>query len=241
MTDPDHDDDLAAAIRELTRTIEELQTELEGSSRRGPRFPAPRPPTPRELLRVADEVAIPALLATLESSVRTLEALQRGLEIVRTEREVRDRVDESTDRAGARANEVRRATLSQLDTVLAELQRAASDGSLPADEDARELLVEARELRDEVDGRLRRAVEGRGESDEDGPIRIDIDQPDGTTEADEDGDDPDSSVDVDAELETLKDRYSEEPESNDDEGGNETGEEETDDSGDDDPQTGSNR
>lgn len=241
MTDPDHDDDdLAAAIRELTRTIEELQTELEGSSRRGPRFPAPRPPTPRELLRVADEVAIPALLATLESSVRTLEALQRGLEIVRTEREVRDRVDESTDRAGTRANEVRRATLSQLDTVLAELQRAATDGSLPADEDARELLVEARELRDEVDGRLRRAVEGRDESDDDGPIRIDIDQPDGTTETDEDGDEDDSSVDVDAELETLRDRYSEADEgtdeTTDENQGTEDGESE-----DGDPQTGSNR
>ncbi|WP_293033822.1 hypothetical protein [Natronococcus sp.] len=239
MTDSDPDDDLANAIRELTRTIEELRTELEEPSRRGPRFPAPRPPTPRELLRVADEVAIPALVATLESSVRTLEALQRGLEIVRTEREVRDRVDESTGRAGTRANDVRRATLSQLDTVLAELQRAAADGSLPADEDARELLVEARELRDEVDGRLRRAVEGRDESDEDGPIRIDIDQPDGTTETDEDGDESDSSVDVDAELETLKDRYSEDERA--DEATDENERAEDDESGDDDPQTGSNR
>ncbi len=239
MTDSDPDDDLANAIRELTRTIEELRTELEEPSRRGPRFPAPRPPTPRELLRVADEVAIPALVATLESSVRPLEALQRGLEIVRTEREVRDRVDESTGRAGTRANDVRRATLSQLDTVLAELQRAAADGSLPADEDARELLVEARELRDEVDGRLRRAVEGRDESDEDGPIRIDIDQPDGTTETDEDGDESDSSVDVDAELETLKDRYSEDERA--DEATDENERAEDDESGDDDPQTGSNR
>ncbi|TYL36593.1 hypothetical protein CV102_21305 [Natronococcus pandeyae] len=227
MAEPD--DDLADAIRELTRTIDELRTELEDSRSRTPRRPlAPRPPTPRELLRLADEVAIPTLLAALESSVRTLEAVQRGLEIVRTEREVREQVDETTDRTRTRASDLRRTTLSQLDTVLAELQRAASDGSLPADEDARDLLTEARELRDEVDSRLQRAVgdvEDRNpETGTGGPIQIDIEQPDDADSDDDDAEEPtderDPGVDVDAELETLKDRYTsdEQPDERDEDG-----------------------
>jgi hypothetical protein len=39
----DHDDELVDAVRELTRTIDALRTELDGSRRR----PLLRPPTPR--------------------------------------------------------------------------------------------------------------------------------------------------------------------------------------------------
>jgi hypothetical protein len=246
MADPD--DDLADAVEELTRTIDELRTELRDTQRRPRRRSlAPRPPTPDELLRLADDVAIPALLAVLESSVRTLEALQRGLDIVRTERELRGRADETAGRTKTRADEVRRTTLSQLDTVLAELQRAASEGTLPADDDARELLSEARTLRDEVDSRLRRAVSDGTRSSEtgesaDGPIRIDIDRPDDSDENDPDDptDEPETSVDVDAELETLKDRYAADESAA---GENETADDETTDEGEDedDDQAGSNR
>ncbi|WP_435552574.1 DUF7547 family protein, partial [Natrinema sp. CGMCC1.2065] len=62
----DHEDELVDAVRELTRTIDALRAEL-GES--GPRRPRLRPPTPRELLRATDEVAIPAALAVLETSV----------------------------------------------------------------------------------------------------------------------------------------------------------------------------
>ena len=202
----DHDDDLAEAIRDLTRTIDDLAEELEPRRRRPPL----RPPTPREVLAFTDEVAIPALLTALRSSVRTLEAFQRGLEVVRTEREVRDRASETAVRGGDRAKELRRTTLSQLDSVLAELQRAASEGTLPADEQARDLLGEARTLRDEVDERLREATSDADSraSDSSGPVRIDVQ--DGTPDeptVDPGEDEPDSSIDVDAELETLKDQY----------------------------------
>ncbi|WP_265111415.1 MSCRAMM family adhesin SdrC [Halosolutus halophilus] len=211
MVDQD-EDELAEAIRELARTIDELRSELDDSRRRSPiRPPAPRLPTPGDLLRLTDEVAVPALLAALEASVRTLEAFQRGLKIVRTEREVRDRVRDRTeiDDASDRAGELRRTTLSQLDTVLGELQRAVSEGALPADEEARDLLSEARELRDDVDRRLRGA--GYSGTDRGESIEIDIDS------AEDDGDDGSIAdddansavdVDVDAELETLKDQYS---------------------------------
>ena len=207
-------DELAEAVRELARTIEDLRTELESTQRRSPfRPPALRPPTPREFLAFTDEVAIPAAIAVLETSVRALEGFQRALQLARTEREVRDRTTEATRTAGERADDLRRSTLSRLDTVLAELQRAAADGSLPADEGARELLAEARELRADVERRLRDVGDDleRGESASTGAIRIDIEDgdPRDDTMTDDDGPDadPDPSVDVDAELETLKDQY----------------------------------
>ncbi|SDQ65672.1 DUF7547 family protein [Natronobacterium texcoconense] len=216
----DNDDELAEAVRELTRTIDELRRELESErSRRGPRL---RPPTPRELLAFTDDVALPAVLSVLEASVRALETFQRGLELVRTEREVRDRTNEAAATTSDRADQFRRTTLSRLDTVLEELQRAASEGALPADDEARDLLSEARRLRDEVDDRLRAETDEVETPDEptgwqgDETVSIDIEEgtppePDSSDEPDE----PDPSVDVEAELETLKDQYGPEEESSD--------------------------
>ncbi|SEQ35975.1 DUF7547 family protein [Natrinema salaciae] len=217
----DHDDELVDAVRELARTIDDLRAELDGSRPR--RRPPLRPPTPRELLRFTDDVALPAALAVLETSVRALEAFQRSLKVVRTEREARDRTATAAEATSERASELRRTTLSQLDTVLAELQRAASTGGLPADEDARDLLADARALRDDVDSRLRDAVDGEGgatDSDRaasDEPVTIDIEEgplPDAETEPDR-TDDPDSAVDVNAELETLRDQYADDDDGSD--------------------------
>jgi hypothetical protein len=199
----DHEDELAEAVRELARTIDALRERLEGQRRRPPL----RPPTPRELLRFTDEIALPAVLAVLETSVRALEAFQRSLRLVRTERAARDRTSDAADATSERAAELRRTTLSRLDTVLAELQRAASEGGLPADERARELLADARELRDEVDGRLRDAA-GPDPAEPDrteGSRGVEIDVEEGLPGTD--ADEPDSPVDVDAELETLRDQY----------------------------------
>ncbi|ELY89263.1 DUF7547 family protein [Natrinema altunense] len=212
----DSDDELADAIRELARTIDALRDELEGPRSR--RRPPLRPPTPRELLRFTDEVALPAVLAVLETSVRALEAFQRSLKVVRTGQEARDRTEAATDATSERASELRRTTLSQLDSVLSELQRAASEGGLPADEEARDLLAEARELRDDVDSRLRDAAERESRSgptaDSDRPaaergVTIDIEDGPPTEDGTDRDDDPgrDSAVDVDAELETLRDQY----------------------------------
>ncbi len=212
----DSDDELADAIRELARTIDALRDELEGPRSR--RRPLLRPPTPRELLRFTDEVALPAVLAVLETSVRALEAFQRSLKVVRTGQEARDRTEAATEATSERASELRRTTLSQLDSVLSELQRAASEGGLPADEEARDLLAEARELRDDVDSRLRDAAERESRSgptaDSDRPaaergVTIDIEDGPPTEDGTDRDDDPgrDSAVDVDAELETLRDQY----------------------------------
>lgn len=213
------DDELADAVRELARTIDALRTELDDTRRRPPL----RPPTPRELLRFTDEVALPAALAVLETSVRALEAFQRSLKVVRTEREARDRTGAAAEATSERASELRRTTLSQLDTVLAELQRAASGGGLPAADEARDLLAEARELRDDVDNRLRDAADrepqstGPDRTDSDGGVTIDIeDGPLNDSEAEtERPADDESAVDVDAELETLRDRYSSDDDADD--------------------------
>ncbi|MDQ2048951.1 hypothetical protein RBH26_00470 [Natronolimnohabitans sp. A-GB9] len=234
----DHDDELVETVRELTRTVDDLRAELESTqrqSRRPFRPPGPRPPTPRELLRFTDEIAIPATIAVLETSVRALEGFQRALRLARTEREVRDRTNEAASATSDRATELRRTTLSRLDTVLSQLQQAASDGSLPADDRARELLSEARELRDDVDSRLQtsgdagtdRDLEPRDDTASSSEtIRIDIedgpvDEVSGGTarkDGEPDADDAaESHVDVDAELETLKDRYGDEAATDDDE------------------------
>ncbi|AFZ74613.1 DUF7547 family protein [Natronobacterium gregoryi] len=206
----DTDEELAEAVRELRQTIDELRQELEPErSRRRPRL---RPPTPREVLAFTDEIALPAALSVLEASVRALETFQRGLRLVRTEREASDRTTEATTAASDRAEQFRETTLSRLDTVLEDLQRAASEGALPADEEARDLLTEARRLRDEVDDRLQGDRAGSGDEASNwqgtGPVSIDVEEgappePDSS----EDEDEPDPSIDVEAELETLKDQY----------------------------------
>jgi hypothetical protein len=238
----DHDDELADAVRELSRTIDDLRTELDGSRPRS--RPPLRPPTPRELLRFTDEVALPAALAALETSVRALEAFQRSLKVVRTEREARERTSAAAEATSERASDLRRTTLSQLDTVLAELQRAASGGGLPADDEARDLLAEARELRDDVDSRLRDVTDRESDSsdlersDSGSGIRIDIEDgepTDGGTDSEPTGD-ADSAVDVDAELETLRDQYADE--GNSSEGDDGAGAADSDD-GDDDAENGS--
>ncbi|MHC3437394.1 DUF7547 family protein [Natrialbaceae archaeon A-gly3] len=223
----DRDDELAESIDDLTETIGELREELEPRERRPrPRF---RPPTPGELLRLTDEVAIPTLLAILEANVRALEAFQQGIRVVRGGQEVRERSEQATDSARTRADELRRTTLDQLDGALAELQRAAEDGGLPRNRQARELIEDARDLRDEVDRRLRDAAESEPET---AGRTIEID--DGTEP--DDGDDP-ADVDVDAELETLKDQFAadEESDENDDSDGSDGS------AGNDSDQTGSNR
>lgn len=208
----DRDDELAAAIEELTATLRQLQDELE--PRRRSRL---RPPTPREILRFSDEVAVPALIAILEANLRALEAFQRGLGLLRREREVRDGTDRAVESTRARADDLRRTTLDQLDAALAELQRAAGEGALPRNREARELIEDARDLRDEVDRRLREAG-----TDADVGSAPETPEPTGhRIEIDDGADANESEVDVDAELETLKDQYADSedaPEPNDDDG-----------------------
>jgi len=194
------DEDLASLVAELVRSLQELQRELEpGGRRRGP----PRPPTPGELAEFTSEVAIPGLVLLLETNIRALRLLQRALRLA-ADREVDSRGTHEqrlTDRAAAASGR----TLSRLDDVLAELQDAVE--GRPTDDEARQLLADARRLREEVQERLEERTSDAGsgprvvEETGDGPTNVDAERNgDGETT-----DDADVEVDVEAELDAIRD------------------------------------
>ena len=175
--DYEADTDLLRLTTDLARSLRDLQQELE--PRRGR-----RPPSPRDLLRFTDEVAIPATILILETNVRALKLLQRAIRL--SDRRGPDGTATDTavrDRAAA----LSRSTLHRLDDALADVQDAIE--GRPPDDDARALLDEARELRAEIDARLEPAAAGETASSE-------------HTETDESTAVP---VDVDAELRSIKD------------------------------------
>lgn len=139
------DDDLEERVDDLQHSLEELRREIEPRPPRGPGG-LPRPPTPRELVRFADRQAIPTAIAVLEANVRALELLQAALRLSDPERTA----TEGADRTRVRAEELCRRSLDRLDDVLRDLQEAARDDTLPRDGDAREILQEARRLREEI-------------------------------------------------------------------------------------------
>lgn len=199
MSDATSDDDLARAADDLADALRDLRADV--GPRRGP-LGLPRPPRPSEVLRFADEAAIPAVVAVLEANIRILEALQQGLRLARKGQEVGQRGDEARGRAADardRASDVSRATLRRVDSALEDLQTAFESGELPEDSPARPVLEDARELRREIDRRLQETAEQEHTLDEyegdgaEGPAARDLN--DGV------------KVDVDAELDSLRDRY----------------------------------
>lgn len=177
MSERNSSADLARLAADLTRSLQELQRELEPDRRRPPL------PTPRDMLRLTDEVAIPALILFLETNIRALQLLQRAIRLAD------DRDGRPTGSDGpavhTRAIEVSQTTLSRLDEVLADVQDAIA--GRPEDEETRATLREAQSLREEIDAQLA-SVEG--ETDTGG-----FDSTDRT----------DVPVDVDAELQSIKD------------------------------------
>jgi hypothetical protein len=206
------DQSLAAAVDELADTLEDLRVQL----REPPRGPlgVPRPPTPRELLRLTEGYTIPALVAFLETNVRMLELLAAALRVA--DGRPLDAVDEpGVLEAGSRTLEAAgrdgadglaaasRATLARLDDALVELQ-AAAEGDAPDDPEVHRLLSEARELRAEVDERLSEAttVQASGSHPMSGSAG---EEPEATAAGDEGVDGP-VGVDVEEELDTLRRR-----------------------------------
>lgn len=231
MTDSRDDDvDFAATAEELSTVLQELRDELRREPPRGP-FGLPRPPSPSEVVRFADEVAIPGTIAVLEVNIKLLETVQRAIRVVDTGNRARERATGARDRASGSAErlaEVSDRTLERLERSLADLQTALDDGGLPDDGAAGELLSEARALRDDVQSRLREARERDHTLDDfeeranraDDARRADaardddpVGQSGGGGGQDADPVDEGVKVDVDAEIETLKDRYGKRDES----------------------------
>ncbi|GGN89011.1 MULTISPECIES: DUF7547 family protein [Haloarcula] len=151
----------------------------------------PRPPTPKELLRFTSDVTIPAAILVLKTNVEALKLLRRALRMA----------EGRPTSTGSGASEVRRrattlskATLTRLDDALTDLQDAVE--GRPQDEDARELLEEARELRSDL-------AEQLAETQDDDTLEGGIDE---------------VPVDVDAELESIKDDLEDAENGRDDDG-----------------------
>jgi len=176
MSDSASDEDLARLAADLARSLRDLQRELEPGRRR-----RLRPPTPRELLRFTDEVAIPGAILLLETNVRALRLLQRAIRLADPDRGLTDEGDTAVRDRAVRLSQT---TVRKLDDVLADVQDAIE--GRPTDDDAERVLEEARSLRDEIDDRLADSVADDADLDvESGGASV--------------------PVDVDAELQSIKD------------------------------------
>ncbi|WP_440990124.1 DUF7547 family protein [Haloarchaeobius baliensis] len=227
MTDS-RDDDIAADAGELATELRALREQLDEQRRRPPTGPMglPRPPTPREFMEFADEVAIPATIAILETNIRLLEALQRAIRLAEGGRRAGERGRDAGGRARSTAETVSRETLSRASDALADLQSVLEGTELPENESARSILTEARDLRREIQEQLTASRSrdhtlddfeaGTDGADGEG---TDIDVTGGEADDEQEPDDEPVTIDVDAELETLKQQYEDD---GDDEDGPET-------------------
>jgi hypothetical protein len=141
---------LSARVSALAETLEELESELEGRSRR---------PRIRSLVRFTREVTIPAVILVLRTNIEALKLLRRAL-----------RFADDGETTRERAESVAGGALSRLDDTLADLGDALTGE--PTDDRARELLAEARDIRADLDARLDADPAAGDERDTDG---VDID------------------------------------------------------------------
>jgi hypothetical protein len=215
MADSPRDSELPQLTDELATTLADLRDELE-AGREPPRGPLglPRPPTPRELLRFTDEFAIPTVIAILEANIRMLEAFQGAVRLTRAGDEVGERGRE----VQTRTEELGREALDQLDDVLVDLQDALA--GRPENPDARTLLDDARELRHEIDDRLREADDRSNDqrpSRDGGPDGSERGRrrPPASESGPHDTDEEGVAIDVDSELDSIRDEVGEDDEDED--------------------------
>ncbi|WP_435332627.1 DUF7547 family protein [Haloarchaeobius sp. TZWWS8] len=225
MSESRDDRELAEDAAALARELRELRTELARQRPEPPRGPfgVPRPPTPREFVKFADEVAIPATIALLETNIKLLEALQRAIRLAEGGQRARERGEAAGKSAHSRAESLSRETLGRASDALAELQSVLAGTELPEDETARSILEEARDIRAEIQRQLgasrredhsldeytRGSESGTRDGSRESGGRDGVsdghgDEQDG---GDEGAADEPVEIDVDAELETLRRRY----------------------------------
>ncbi|OYR75377.1 DUF7547 family protein [Halorubrum ezzemoulense] len=205
------DDDLEERLDELEDVLGELRADLRESERdrRGP----PRPPRLSELVRFTEQYTIPTVIALLETTIKSLELLRGTLRLADPGRSVA----EGAEGAGDRLADVRDGATAGLSRSLSELRTALSEADLP--EDAASRAARDRRLGGDPDGDRNARSRGDAEerSDRGGganPVRIDVTEPgesdDASDEAPGEGDasgdaaDEPPEVDVESELESIK-------------------------------------
>ena len=186
--------DLTRLIRDLTRELQRLQRELE-PDRRG-RFP-----TPRELSRFTSEVAIPGVILFLETQIRVLQLLRRTLRLA----EDRDSSGEREHHSGAhvrnRAEQLGETALLGLGETLGEIESSLDQAA--GNEDAREVLSEAQELQRRIREELAADATTADDADEKAAMGVEREPADAV------------QIDVEAELESLKENVDSEAQPSD--------------------------
>ncbi len=221
------DDEFEERLAELESTLVDLRSQLRQTEPPRPRL---RPPTPREVLRFTDEYTIPTVIAILEANIRALELLQRFIRLSDPTR------SGSADAARNRLGDVSDEAMSQMSRTLADLQTALSEADLPEDPESRSIIQDARRLSSDIESRIdesrrggrdRRDRSGRGDRDDrgersrgerdDGSVSVPIE----VTDPDEDGEpndretrDPETGVDIESELQSIKDEIDRESDEN---------------------------
>lgn len=201
------DPELVELLEELSETLDELGDGIEGGER-------DNRPQSRDLVRFTESYTIPTVISLLEAAIQSLELLQGVLRLVGGRELDRDRGRGRTARS--ELGTVGRATFDSVDAALTELT-AALEGE-PPEGTARDLLRDARVLREEIDDRLGESRERADRSkrdrdpsrpqapeDTDGQDTHEIPvQPESPEEPAADLP-ADPAVDVDAELASIKD------------------------------------
>lgn len=195
--------DLPGILRELTSSLVTLRRDLKAEQRsRGRGLD--------RLLQFTTDVTIPATILVLETNIRALRLLQRTLRIVDGSKTD----EESTTTAGEDVASVGRSVVDRLDDALADVQTAV-EGDV--DSRTRDHLEDARKLNRKLEGRLDELSEGEGVSE---------------SEEESTSDDRGASVDVEAELRSIKDQHGDSDDGSDSDEGDGDGGVDADESGD---------
>lgn len=188
------EDDLRTRVDELERTLAALREQLDDDRRATRRSinrrRRPRPPSPGELLRFTESHTIPTLVATLEATIQALELAGGLLRLL----------DPATPDDSAR--DVPPGARATVRSALSNLQSALDETDLPDDPAARDLVADARSLAAEVESRLDDAGRRPDRTGDEG-VAVDV-REEGASEG-ESSDGDDASVDVESELDSIRD------------------------------------
>ncbi len=204
------EEELAEVAGELAEELQALREDLDRDRRRRTPLGLPRPPRPSEVLRLADEFAIPALIALLEANIKLLKGVQQVIRLADREREARER----GRAAGSTAADAGRATMQKLQDALDDLGTAIENGAFPDDRAGSDVLEDVRDLQGEIENRLESAREQREAASDTRQAELPGEDPapaDGGAAPGEEEMDDGVEIDVDAELDSLRERYREEP------------------------------
>ena len=162
-------------LQEATAELLAVLRDLEGAVEPPTPDRILRPPTPQGLLEFTSEVAIPGAILLLRTNIAALELLQRTVRMIDG-----NQAGESRSMQG-RAASLTRTSLARLDTALSDLQTVIDADAL--DRNPTDVITEARRRTDELESQLA-ALEANSE--------------------DSLGGTPETKVDVEGELESLK-------------------------------------